>query len=109
MLGRLLWGRAGCQRIFHGPAPNRRGTAVRKADAPSTVQLWRASPDDGPVEEAAPELDVLVGAARERKDDLADDLVRVEGRRPEGDEEVLGPEAPLVGHDLGVEHQREGR
>src|SRR5438445_761678 len=64
---------------------------------------------DCPVEEPAAELDVLVRAVGDREHDLGDDLVGRERRSEEVLEEVLGLYRPLVGDDLGVEHQRDGR
>src|SRR6202521_268268 len=78
-------------------------------DAPAAVHLLGRRADDRPVEKPAAELDVLVGAVRHGEEALDDDLIRLEGRRKDVLEEVLGGDRPLVGNDLGVQHQSDGR
>src|SRR5712692_7654467 len=100
MLGRLLGLGTLVQGVFDGLRAHRDRTDVRQADAPAAVHLLRGGTDDGPVEQAAPELDVLVRAVGHREYDLADDLVGGQRRREQVLEEVLGVDLPLVGDDL---------
>src|SRR6267378_459907 len=88
---------------------NRGRAHVSQPDAPVAVHLLRGRADDGPVEKAPAELDVLVGTVRDREHDLGHDLVRCQRRREQVLEEVLRRDRPLVGHDLGVEHQGDRR
>src|SRR5437899_2074386 len=109
VLGGLVWLGAIVQGLLNSLRPHRRRADVRQPDAPPAVHLLGGRSHDCPVEEPAAELDVLVRAVGDREHDLGDDLVGRERRSEEVLEEVLGLYRPLVGDDLGVEHQRDGR
>ena len=109
MLRRLFGLRTLAKRILDSLRTHRRRTHVGQPDAPVAVHLLSRGPDDRPVEEPAAELDVLVRAVGNREDHLADQLVVLERGGEDVLEEVFGRVAPLVGDDLGVENQRQGR
>src|SRR5258708_27636566 len=102
MLGGLLWLGALVQGVLDGLRAHRDRTDVRQADAPVAVHLLRGRAHDGPVEQAAPELDVLVRAVSHREYDLGDDLVGGQRRGEYVLEEVLGLDRPLIGDYIGV-------
>src|ERR1700682_2919987 len=109
VLRRIFWLGAVVQSVLDCLRADWCRTDVRQPDAPATIHLLGRGADDRPVEETAAELDVLVRAVGHGGDDLDDDLVCRQGRCEEILEEILGRDRALVGHDLGVEHQSDGR
>ena len=108
MLRRLFRLGALLERLLDGVRPDRRDADVRQPDPPAAVHLLRRHADDGPVEQPAPELDVLVRSVGDRKHDLGHDLVRSQRRGEQVLEEIVRWNRPLVGDDVRVEHQRKG-
>src|SRR5712691_12395125 len=62
VLCRLLWFGALVKRFLDRFRAHRSRTDIGQSDAPVAVHLLRCRAHDGPVEEPATELDVLVGA-----------------------------------------------
>src|SRR5437763_12341579 len=75
VLRRLLGLGALRERVLHRLGALRRRADIGQADPPVTVHLLGCGSDDGPVEQAAPELDVLVRPVGHREHDLGDYLV----------------------------------
>src|SRR6267378_5472017 len=97
------------QRLLDRLGTDGRGADVGQADAPAAILLLSRGADDRPVEKAPPELDVLVRPVRHREHDLGDDLIWRERRCEQVLEEILRGDRALVGHDLRVQHQGDGR